>query len=82
MPPTKKPASAGVYLIVSRDGWTGGVQLSIERLSAEGTGYGYRIAGPKFNGSSENLVKHRLSDRDADEIANYLKEAQSLRSGE
>lgn len=39
-----------VTIDVSRDGWTDGVQLSI----GDDNG-GYRLAGPKFNGSSETL---------------------------
>lgn len=61
-----------ITLEVSRDGWTKGIQLSINRLDEKGIGHGYRIAGPKFNGSGEMLLKHELSQRDADEIRGYL----------
>jgi hypothetical protein len=64
-----------VALNVSRDGRTGGLQLSIDQECDNGTGHGYRIAGPKFNGSGENLLKHRLTERDADEIRVYLDSA-------
>jgi hypothetical protein len=64
--------TAAVVLNVWRDGATGGLQLSIDNEREDGSGHGYRIAGPKFNGSGENLLKHRLDQRDADEIRSYL----------
>ena len=59
-------------LEVSRDGWTGGLQMSINQLDSEGAGHGYRLAGPKFNGSGETLLSRELDQRDADEIRAYL----------
>jgi hypothetical protein len=56
-----------VYLTVSRDRWTNGLQLSIDTEN-----HGYRIAGPKFNGSSTTLIKHKLNARDVSEIQSYL----------
>lgn len=62
---------SGIFLKVSRDGWTDGVQLSI----GDGHG-GYRIAGPKFNGSSTTLLTRELTERDITEIRMYLDEAE------
>ena len=59
-------------LEVTRDGWTKGIQLSINQLDEEGLGHGYRLAGPKFNGSGETLLTRTLDERDAEEIRRYL----------
>lgn len=56
-----------VYLNVDRDGWTGGLQLSI----GDDAG-GFRLAGPKFNGSGERVLTRRLDQRDVTEIRRYL----------
>jgi hypothetical protein len=61
-----------VTLDVTRDGWTGKLQLSINRRDENGTGYGYRIAGPKFNGSGRTLLVRVLDEDDAREIRSYL----------
>ncbi|MFA6159457.1 MAG: hypothetical protein WC763_07565 [Candidatus Paceibacterota bacterium] len=55
-------------LSVFKDSWTKGIQLSI----ADESGSGYRIAGPKFNGSSTPIIDHQLTQRDANEIRRYL----------
>ena len=57
---------------VTRDGWTNGLQLSINQLDEHGAGHGYRLAGPKFNGSGEALLSRTLDERDAGEIRRYL----------
>lgn len=62
---TKVPT---LILRVDKDGWTGGIQISIEDDEIGG----YRIAGPKYNGSSINLLKRVLTQRDAEEIRDYL----------
>lgn len=64
-------AAGSAFLSVSKDGWTGGIQLSI----CDESGSGFRIHGPKFNGSGKNLVDHKLTQRDADEIRRYLDRA-------
>lgn len=56
---------------VDKDGWTGNLQVNI-CVPESG---GYRLAGPKYNGSSENLLKRRLNQRDADTIRSMLDEA-------
>lgn len=67
----------GVYITVDRDGWTKGIQVSIESVDEDGGGHGFRIAGPKYNGSSTTLVRHRLGSRDIAEIERYLTRAKS-----
>jgi hypothetical protein len=64
--------AAGVYIKVDRDGWTKGLQLSIDVVDEKGGGHGYRLAGPKYNGSSASVMAHRLSERDIREIQSYL----------
>lgn len=48
-------SSEHVVLIVSRDGWTQGHQLSIHTESG-----GFRLCGPKINGSSTVILKYHL----------------------
>ncbi len=59
-----------VLISVHRDGVTGSIQLSIG--NAHG---GYRIAGPKFNGTGRLLLEHMVTERDAQEIRSYLDKA-------
>lgn len=61
-----------IVIDVDRDGWTKGLQLNIAQLDENGTGDGYRLAGPKYNGSSRNLIRCELDERDAREIRQYL----------
>ena len=57
---------------VSRDGLTDRLQLAISKLDENDAGNGYRLAGPKFNGSGEVLLSRTLDERDAAEIRGYL----------
>lgn len=59
--------AGSALLSIYKDGLTGGIQLSIGDKNG-----GYRIAGPKFNGSGKPLLEHRLTERDAKEIRYYL----------
>jgi hypothetical protein len=59
-------------LEVSRDGWTTGLQLSINLVDDAGSGDGYRLAGPKFNGSGEVLMVADLTPRDVAQIRSYI----------
>ncbi|MFJ4847597.1 hypothetical protein [Streptomyces sp. NPDC088733] len=61
-----------VTIDISRDGWTNGLQLSINERDEDGRGHGYRLAGPKFNGSGEPVLSAELDERDAREIRAYL----------
>lgn len=70
--PNDSRSADRIVLDVDKDGWTGQLQLSINLAHANGGGHGYRLAGPKFNGSGKNLLSHDLDQRDADEIRSYL----------
>lgn len=59
-----------VKLSLSKDGWTGGLQFSIGDKNG-----GYRIAGPKFNGSGKLLLEHTITERDANKIRCYFDRA-------
>lgn len=63
---------SGVFLSVSRDGWTNGLQLSVEDNSG-----GFRLAGPKFNGSGEYVLRRELDSRDCDELEHYIAKARA-----
>ncbi|KUH38422.1 MULTISPECIES: hypothetical protein [Streptomyces] len=64
-----------VVIDVDRDGWTKRLQLNISQLDQDGHGWGYRLAGPKYNGSSQRLLRCELTARDAAEIRKALDEA-------
>jgi hypothetical protein len=68
--PDEKPAR--IVMDVDRDGWTKGLQLNIVGLDENDHGWGYRLAGPKYNGSSTNLLRVELTERDASEIRQML----------
>lgn len=74
-----EPASvkSGVYIAVDRDGWTKGIQLSVGVQDKDGGGHGYRLSGPKFNGSSSQIDRHYLTERDIGEIEGYLRLARA-----
>ena len=61
-----------IHIDVCRDGLTNGLQLSINHTDEDGAGHGYRLAGPKFNGSGRVLLSRTLDERDAAEIRRYL----------
>ncbi|MFJ2676339.1 hypothetical protein [Streptomyces sp. NPDC087525] len=61
-----------IEITVDRDGWTNGLQINIVRVDDNATGWGYRLAGPKYNGSSKNLIRRELDERDAKEIRAML----------
>ena len=58
---------------VSQSGTTRGLQLSINETRANGYGAGYRIAGPKFDGTGKVLLSHEITERDAKEIYAVIK---------
>lgn len=60
---------------IYRDGWTGALQLSI----GDDHG-GYRLIGPKFNGSSAVLASRVLDDRDIAELRRYCDQAEANRT--
>lgn len=49
-------------------------QLSINAMSGEHSGHGYRLMGPKYVGRSKNLRTVELTQYDADEIRAILDE--------
>lgn len=65
-----------VTINVERDGLTGKLQLSINDVDESGSGSGYRIAGPKFNGTSTTLLSAPISRHDAKQIIAYLEAVQ------
>jgi hypothetical protein len=50
-------------------------QLSINAVTSETSGHGYRLLGPKYVGRSRNIRTVELSQRDADKIRAILDEA-------
>lgn len=67
-------SKAGVFLTVDITP-EGHHQMSIEEKDEEGYGLGYRLHGPKYDGRSSNIVRHRISERDAESIRRYLDKA-------
>ena len=63
-----------VFITVDRHE-LGGLQLSINVEDKDGSGHGYRIAGPEYSGGSATLLKHVIDERDISEIRQYLDEA-------
>lgn len=61
------------YLSVDRRECDGGIQISIGAEDADGSGHGYRMAGPKYDGRGKTLLKHYTTERDAREIEGYLR---------
>jgi len=70
----KKQIQNTVSFTVSRDGWTIGKQ-GLQLAIGDENG-GFRLSGPKFNGSGETLLTFFLdSERDIKEIKRYLNKA-------
>jgi hypothetical protein len=67
--------TGNVIIEVCRDGWTGKLQMSISLLDEDGAGNGYRLAGPKFNGSGQPLLIAKIDERAAQEIRRQIDEA-------
>ncbi|MGW9638867.1 hypothetical protein ACWHAU_06870 [Streptomyces albidoflavus] len=61
-----------IKLEVDRDGWTSNLQVNLAQVDDNNSGWGYRLAGPKYNGSSRNLLSQTLDERDAQEIRDAL----------
>ena len=57
-----------VYISVDRREIDGALQISIGDDAVS-----YRIAGPKYDGRGQTLIRHFLSARDCDEIRSYLR---------
>ncbi|MEU3386337.1 hypothetical protein [Streptomyces albidoflavus] len=61
-----------IKLDIDLDGWTQRLQANLVQGGPDGLGWGYRLAGPKYNGSSRNLLSRTLDERDAREIRDAL----------
>ena len=59
------------YISVDRRKVDGALQISIGKENS----HGYRIAGPKYDGNSETLLKVFLSEAEKKEIRSYLRRA-------
>lgn len=71
--PVSPPSEGlGLTLDLDRDGWTRGFQLSLTVTKDGKPQHGYRLAGPKYNGSSTNIQRRTLTQHDADEIRRML----------
>lgn len=57
---------AEVYLSIDQTP-EGAIQVSIND-----EGGGYRISGPKYDGRSKTIRRHKITDRDVQEIGAYL----------
>lgn len=62
------PMTTEVVLTVDRRDVDGALQVAINCGRV-----GFRIAGPKYDGAGRTLLRKRLTKRDAQEIAYYLK---------
>jgi hypothetical protein len=56
-----------IYFSIDRRSRDGALQLSINDDNT-----GYRIAGPKYDGNGQSLIRHELTPNDVDEIRSYL----------
>lgn len=56
-----------VFITVDQRGSDGAFQMSIWASDV-----GYRIAGPKYDGTNRPILRRKLTKRDADEIRSYL----------
>ncbi len=56
-----------IYLTVDQRRSDGAFQMSIGTADS-----GYRIAGPKYDGTNRSVLRRKLTKRDADEIRSYL----------
>ena len=66
-----------IYISVDKRSYDGALQVSIGKSDDDGGGHGYRIAGPKYDGSGKQLLCHTLTQRDKEEIISYLNEIPS-----
>ena len=60
------------HVILSVDRAHGALQLSINVRDEGGGGHGYRFCGPKYDGTSTNILTYKLDRRDIEEIQRYL----------
>jgi hypothetical protein len=63
-----------IYISVDRRTYDGTLQISIGQQDDDGGGHGYRIAGPKYDGSGKTLLRHVITARDKEQIISYLRQ--------
>ncbi len=63
----------GIYFSIDQNG-RGQLQLAINNPS----GIGYRIHGPKYDGTGRTLHIHVISSRDISELRSYLDAAEAI----
>lgn len=62
-----------LVLEVNRTHAEGGIQVVLSQIDAKGTGWGYRLAGPKhYNSGATPLLSADLTERDATELRSML----------
>lgn len=64
--------AARCQISVDRCTATGGLQVSLGEVDPDGYGDGFRLAGPKYIGRSENVLTADLDQRARGEIRAYL----------
>ena len=67
-----KYTGQGIYFSIDQNG-RGSLQLAINNPS----GSGYRISGPKYDGTGKTLHVHPLTSRDISELRSYLDAAEA-----
>ena len=62
-----------LVLEVNRTHAEGAIQVVLSQVDAKGTGWGYRLAGPKhYNSGATPLLSSDLTERDATELRSML----------
>jgi hypothetical protein len=62
-----------IYLTLDRNN-RGAYQIGIMRIRPDGSGTGYRILGPDYDGDNTEIAKRELTFHDAQEIRKFLDE--------
>jgi hypothetical protein len=58
-----------VYISVDKRNVDGWYQMSID----DGSGVGYRLYGPKYDGAGRNIIRYKLTEKDKAEFLALLK---------
>jgi hypothetical protein len=67
------PMNKTVTLSVDQRARDGALQLAINVEDADGGSIGYRIAGPKYDGSGKTLLRHVITEADKAAIMSALR---------
>lgn len=62
-----------IYIAVDRRENDGQFQLAIGLHDDGKGGHGYRLCGPKYDGTGTNVLHHVLTERDVEVIRTYLR---------